>query len=100
MIKRMLYIDTFTHLRIPKEETGMSSDIWLDSLGYERNGSMHVYILERRNIGWKKIFIDKTSKTISPEIQIWIGKNRDVIIMHWMKKLADVEVLNRFTNIL
>lgn len=93
MFNRIFFIDTFTLARLTPKETGLNCDIFLDSLGCERQNSKRPYFLLQKKIGWKKIYTNKTSKVLPHELRMWCENNKDVIERHWNKELKDVEAL-------
>lgn len=76
MFNRVFLIDTFPLARLTPKSTGVSCNIWLDSLGCERRCSKQPYILIRRRFGWEKIYLNKISKANSHELQTWVEINK------------------------
>lgn len=94
MIKRVFFIDTFTLLRLDSKSTGLSFDIWLDSLGYNRHRSRKIYVLLRCKFGWKKVYLLKTYKAIPLELRLYLNINKNITADHWNNKISDLDVMN------
>jgi len=97
MLNLILYIDTFTMVCLTSKDTGLNQNVWLDSLGCERKHNNLPYILIKRKIGWKRIYLHKASEHQN-ELRKWISINKMMIIKHWNHELSDRDILNIFKN--
>ena len=91
---RGFFIDTFTLLRLGKENTGLELDIWLHSSGCEKKRDRNAHILLRRKFGWERVFLTESLDSVYPGLQVWLKMNRSVIERHWNNELSDAEVVN------
>ena len=93
--------------KIPKSDTHLPYDIWLDSVGKDRKNK---HTLARIKIFVNgediSITIDKTNPSIPSSIssdkkirklasiKAWIIKHYDTLMKHWNKEISDREALN------
>lgn len=100
----------FEMANIPKEDTHLPYDIWLDSSGRDRNDTHtkpRIKVLFDNE--FIPILIDKTSPDLPDSVKKirgidriskqtliakWIIKHYDTLMAHWNKEISDREALN------
>ncbi len=94
--------NTFEMANVAKTDTNLPYNIWIDSVGKDRNIPHNIPRIKINVDGDMipvsidtnpKILINKNINNFS-EIKNWIIKYYDILMQHWNKELTDKETLN------
>ena len=93
---------------VPKEDTNLPYDIWIDSSGFKRNTS---HSKPRLKVGKEHIPVSieneprvfgNKSKYDIPKFRLlvkWIRKNLDLLMKHWNREIDDTQLRNSIKKI-
>ena len=88
----MFELDGFSVCQINKEQTGLSVDVLLSTASVN-DEITKPYLWTESKIGYGLVYIRNDYKS-HDEVETWIRKNYDVLMMHWENKLTDKETIN------